>query len=116
MHELSLAYNICNTASAHVGPGQKLKTIIVECGPLSGVVPESLEFGFSIAAAESNLDGVKLELRLLKARATCPACGERFDIDSMWTTCIRCGHAPLTVEGGRELMIKEIQVEEENDV
>ncbi len=112
MHELSLAYSICETVAAHVGTGQQVRSIVVECGPLCGVVPEALTFGFSIAAESAGLQDAILDLRLLKAVATCPACGNSFDVDSMWATCIECGHAPLTIDGGRDLRVKEIEVEE----
>ncbi len=116
MHELSLAYSICDTVAAHVNAGQRVRSIVVECGPLCGVVPESLTFGFSIAAESAGLQDAKLELRLLKTTATCPACGNRFEVDSMWATCIQCGHSPLTIEGGRDLRVKEIEIEEKKNV
>ena len=111
MHELALAHNIVRAALDHAPDNARIEVIAVECGPMSGVVPEALRFGFEVATEAAGLDGVVLDLRLLQARACCPACGERFDIDSMWATCIQCGHAPLTVEGGRELKVVEIQVE-----
>ncbi len=112
MHELLLAKQICDTVNAHVGKGQRVTNVVVECGPVSGVVPEMLESCFPIAAEESGLAGVQLDLRCLSAKARCAACGEAFYVETMWARCPSCDHGPVTIEGGRELSVKEIEVDD----
>jgi hydrogenase nickel incorporation protein HypA/HybF len=114
MHELSLAQSICETAVSHAGDRQKIVTVVVVCGPLAGVVPDALQHCFSIVAPMSGLADARLDLRLLTADAACPACRARLRIDSMWAKCDECGHSPVTVEGGSEFYVKEIEVEEVN--
>ena len=117
MHETAIAMDICETARSHVPPGHRLVAVVVEYGPLSGIIPEALDFGFSIAAGHFDLDSAKLEARLVPADAECPLCGESFRMKTMWDECPSCGHAPVTVrEGGRELRLKEIKVKESADV
>lgn len=116
MHELSLAQNICDVVTPYQRDDQKIATIVVECGPLSGVVRESLEYCFSIIAGENHLGSARLEVRQLSAQATCPSCDHCCTIDNMWATCNKCGHSPLTVHGGREFRIKEIEVVEVQNV
>lgn len=103
--------NICDVVVRHATPNQRVITIVVECGPFCGVVGEALAYCFSIVGPERGLEDAKLEVRNLVAAATCPACSNTLDIDSMWACCDQCGHGPLTVEGGRELRVKEIEVE-----
>jgi len=116
MHELSLAQTICQAVIPHQAEGHKIVAIVIENGPFSGVVTESLEYCFSIVAGEHGLSEAKLRVRNLQVAATCPACGGASEIDNMWAECDRCGHSPLTVDGGREFRIKEIEIEEVNHV
>jgi hydrogenase nickel incorporation protein HypA/HybF len=116
MHELTLSHQICRVARDHLGHGQRLVRVVVECGPFSGVVPDALEQCFPIAASQSGLDGVLLDLRRLRARARCSGCGESVEVASMWDACPGCGHAPLTVTDGRDLRVVELEVEEDGDV
>jgi len=112
MHELSLAQSICEAVADHLTADQRVVTVVVEWGPLSGVVPEALEHCFAIVAQSLGLEGAKLELRTLRAHASCRACGDQFEIDEMWAACPGCGHAPVTVVGGNEFRLKEIEVED----
>jgi hydrogenase nickel incorporation protein HypA/HybF len=112
MHELMLSHNICRVAREHLGPGRRLLKVVVECGPLCGVVGEALEACFELTAAEAGVAGARLELRMLRAAATCPGCDARFDVGSMWDVCPACGYVPVTVDGGRELRVAEIEVDD----
>ena len=116
MHELALSHQICRLAREHTPPDRRLLKVVVECGPMSGVVPEALEQCFPIAAAEGGLDGARLELVRLRARADCPGCGQQIEVDSMWDVCPDCGYAPLTVRDGRDLRVVELEVEDSGDV
>lgn len=116
MHELALSQNILEVARDHMGEAQRLKRVVVSCGPFSGVEGDALAFCFGIAAEHMGLGGACLEIRRPAVEAVCPACGARSRIDTMWAVCDGCGHAPLTAEGGRELQIVEIEVEEVDHV
>jgi len=116
MHELALSHQICRIARDHLPPGRRLVKVVVECGPMSGVVPEALAHCFPIAAADGGLDGARLELVRLTAAATCPGCARGVEVESMWETCPGCGYGPLTVRDGRDLRVVEIEVEEAIDV
>jgi hydrogenase nickel incorporation protein HypA/HybF len=112
MHELSIAQGICRTVLRHVPTGKRAVSVVVEAGPLCGVVQEALEFGFEIASQAMGLGGAKLDYRILAAPGSCPACQARFDVTEMWARCPRCQHEPVTVEGGSELRLKEIEVDD----
>ena len=116
MHELSIAENICHVAKSHLRDGQRLKTIHLQCGVFSGVVKSSLDFCFELTASRKGLEGAVLEVESPTATGTCSECGATTSLDNMWTPCKKCGYAPLSVEGGRELRITRIEVEEVDDV
>ena len=112
MHELSLAHSICEAVVPHVPTGQRLSTVVVEWGPLSGVVPDALEYCFNIVAESTGLVGAKLDIRTVAAQARCPSCEASFEVEQMWSDCPQCGHSPVTIAGGREFRVKEIEVED----
>lgn len=116
MHELALSHQICRVARDHTPPGQRLVKVVVECGPMSGVVPEALEHCFPIAAASAGLDDTELELVRLRAPAVCPGCERDVEVESMWDCCPACGYGPLTVHDGRDLRVVELEVKEPGDV
>lgn len=112
MHELALAQRICEVARAHVPAGRRLVSVAVEAGPLSGVVQEALEFGFEVVCKAAGLAGTRLDFVRLTAPGRCPACQAEFDVNEMWARCPACQHEPVTVTGGSEFRIKEIEVDD----
>ena len=116
MHELAISQNILDVAKAHMEGQQRLKKVVVECGPFSGIVAEALDYCFSVTALHMGYRGAALEIHELEAQAVCPVCRTQTAIKTMWATCDQCGHAPLTAQGGRELRVTSIEVEEARDV
>lgn len=112
MHELSLAESICRSVVEHVPEGQRVLRVIVVWGPLSGVVPEALEFCFGVAAAAHGLEGAQLDLQRQPAGARCSKCEAEFTVEQMWASCPHCGHAPVTVLGGDEFRLSGIEVDD----
>ncbi len=110
MHEVALAQDICSTVRRNLRPGQRARRVVVEVGAMSGVAPEAMHFCFGIVAGDMDLGGMELDLRLLRAEASCPLCGRAFRVQTMWDSCPDCAHCPVTVFGGRELMVRAIEV------
>lgn len=115
MHELSIAQSICTTVAEYVAPHQRVLSVSVEIGPLSGVVPDVLEHCFGIIKERFSLSTATLDLRLIAAGARCPLCTSEFKVTSMWDECPECGHAPVTVDGGNELQVRSIEVGDEEE-
>lgn len=116
MHELAIAEEILTTAKTHIHSGRRLKRVNVALGPFSGVERESLEFCFELAAKHFGLEGAALVIEQLTAEGVCSSCGKSGEVASMWSPCVHCGHTPMTVDGGRELRITQLEIEEEEDV
>ena len=116
MHELAIAEEILTTAKSHITGRRRLKKVNVALGPFSGVEREALEFCFELAAKHFGLEGAALEIEQLTAEGVCSACGGACEVASMWSACTHCGHTPMTVEGGREMRITQLEIEEDDDV
>ncbi|MBW2529411.1 MAG: hydrogenase maturation nickel metallochaperone HypA [Deltaproteobacteria bacterium] len=112
MHELGLAQGILRTVEPHVPAGQRLVAVVLEWGPLSGVVPEALETCWRIVAEAAGLGDARLQLLVVPGRGRCPACQAEFEVTEMWAECPACGRAPVTVSGGSAFRVKEIEVDD----
>lgn len=75
MHELSIAHGIVETVAAALGdtPGA-VRDVAIAVGALSGVVPESLQFCFEIATADTRLAGATLSIEQVPVAIWCPTC------------------------------------------
>jgi Zn finger protein HypA/HybF involved in hydrogenase expression len=47
-----------------------------------------------------------------KAVCVCPACDARAEIDDLVVQCPQCGSAEISIEGGRELLLQSIEIED----
>lgn len=134
MHELSIACEILdqitNTAAAH--GAIKVKHVTLQMGKLSHTNPEQLSFIFETIAEGSIAENADLTIEMVPPSLECE-CGYTGAIDekqiqesSEFTSellayievakeCPICGkQAQLT--GGRELIIKSIEIETEDDL
>lgn len=116
MHELSLAQNIAEIAqnAAAANGKEKIMTVCVRVGELSGVVVDSLTFCFSAITAGTPLEGATLRVERIPVRARCGACGTVCDVQDFVFLCPSCGSGNLDVIAGRELQVSHIEVEEES--
>ena len=62
MHELSIAQAIVEVATRHAS-GRRVVKVEVRVGHLRQVVPDSLDFAFSLIAQGSALDGAGTTIR-----------------------------------------------------
>ena len=116
MHELSIAEALQKQVSAWIKEhGGRVKRVTVELGRLCGVDPAGLKSVWPVAAAGSGdpaLRGVELELVELPLRFVCPTCGARCEAERLVWSCAACGAEPLRREGGNELLLKELELED----
>ena len=112
MHELSIATSLVETAvrNAESNGAQRVVSLDVRLGSLSGVEPEALSFCFPIVARETLCEGAELRLRIVPASGTCGKCGTRTDVSDLLAPCPNCGEWPLRVEGGREMRLESLEV------
>ncbi|HVS15991.1 MAG TPA: hydrogenase maturation nickel metallochaperone HypA [Thermoanaerobaculia bacterium] len=106
MHELSIALGLVESASDEVrrrglGPVEALHLRI---GRASGVLPDALRFGWTVATEGTTLAGSRLEIVEVPAALHCSACGEEREVESAWSMrCPACGSLATRLVRGREL-------------
>jgi hydrogenase nickel incorporation protein HypA/HybF len=118
MHELSIAQSIVDIVTEHLPDeeGGKVRTVRLRLGAMAGVVPDSLEFCFGAITEGTRLAGAQLEIEHIPLRAHCTACGSDGEIEPTLFACSACGGTSLTVISGRELQVREIEMEESEGV
>ncbi len=108
MHELSIAMGIVDGASeeaARLGAA-RIESVHLRLGQLSGVVKEALLFSYSLAAADTVLEGSRLEIEEIPAAIFCDSCKAERELPSIQNfSCFVCGQPSANVVRGRELTI-----------
>jgi hydrogenase nickel incorporation protein HypA/HybF len=113
VHELYIAESIHKIVveEAERGGTSRVVSLTLEIGALSGVVTDSLEFVFPAVSKGGIAENAKLLIDHVDASGKCPHCGVEFPIEDYYSPCPTCGHVPVEVTHGRELRVKEIEVE-----
>lgn len=92
---------------------QRIISIKIEYGAMSGIMPEALRFCFEALTAEGPHKGAKLEMTEIPVSLRCPACGAVFSgegLAAILQSCPGCGAlSGLNVERGKELVLTRIE-------
>jgi len=118
MHEMSVLMNIFEAVEETLGKQfdtakVRVEKIRLQVGKLSMVVPEALQFAFSVAKEGTIFKDAALEIREIPLVATCNECGEKITMDRPIFECTKCGSVDLHIISGRELFIESVEIEEE---
>jgi hydrogenase nickel incorporation protein HypA/HybF len=112
MHELSIAQAIVDVAIRHAA-GRRVVKVEVQVGHLRQVVPDSLQFAFSLVTQGTALDGAALEIEHVPAAGRCRECGAESAMEDFPLSCAACGGLDVEVFAGEELLIDALELEEE---
>lgn len=116
MHELSIAEALIEQVEREVHrAGRKGRVLKVELsiGRLSGVHHESLKFALDLLAPGTLVEKALVEIRRPKVVCVCGQCGGRSEIDQWPPGCPLCGSDQIMIEGGRELLLESIELEDD---
>jgi Zn finger protein HypA/HybF involved in hydrogenase expression len=100
--------------SCKISNKQSLSKVYVTVGPLAGIWPDALQFGFEELARQQGFSKVALVVRKTPAVCVCAACGKRYETEDVHSGCIACGSLARCIESGAEFQMDSIEVEEEN--
>ncbi|MFA5781834.1 MAG: hydrogenase maturation nickel metallochaperone HypA [Bacteroidales bacterium] len=116
MHELSVAQNIIEIVEEHAKKLHALAVSEVELdiGMVSGVIPENLEFAMDVAIKNTLLEGAKIKINVILAKAKCLNCLKDFEMDDIYTMCLHCGSLQYEIIQGKELKVKSIKIEDKS--
>lgn len=113
MHELSIAQNLIEllTDQLPAGTPERVGTIHVSIGQLSGVFPQALSNAFSVAVRGTLLEGANLKIQEIPPRVWCSQCQAERDVRAIHSMCcIKCGQPSNDVRAGRELQVESMEV------
>jgi hydrogenase nickel incorporation protein HypA/HybF len=93
-------------------PGAKLLSIGLRIGEFAGVDASSLTFSFECLVKDTPFEGVGLTIEPCRRQHRCAACGKVVVGNPFLLVCPECGSASVTAEGGDELEIAYVELEE----
>jgi len=109
MHELALIQSVVEMVSEHA-QGRCVRRVKLEIGKFACVMPDAMRFCFDVVAAGTPLEGARLEIIEIEARARCRVCGETFVQETLWACC-HCGARDCERISGDELQVKEYELD-----
>jgi hydrogenase nickel incorporation protein HypA/HybF len=110
MHELSITKNIvdiCENSSVD----NRIISVTLEIGELSGVIPEAIEFCFEECTRNTAIEGALLLIERIESRGRCRACDTVFPLRTFYDGCPTCGGNRVDIVSGKEMRVKEMEVE-----
>ncbi len=121
MHEMSLVQSLLDIVRQEMDVHKltRLQTVKVNCGRLSGAVPDALHMAFDALTRNTDLHGAELDLEVIPFSLHCTHCGQTFSLkgDEQGTLagfapCPTCGQKiGHRVISGQELHIEYIEAE-----
>ena len=81
-------------------------------GHLRQVVPDALEFAFSLLSEGTVMDGAELAIEAVPARGICRDCGSGRTMSEFPLQCSSCGGLNLEIVAGEELLVDALECEE----
>ena len=112
MHEMSIAESLIDILKEEMDRhgATTLRSVRLNIGRLSAVVPESLSFCFGVLIEGTELEGAELVMNMVPLRGYCASCTLEFEIEDYTFLCPSCGNTKIDTIEGRDLSIVEIEV------
>jgi hydrogenase nickel incorporation protein HypA/HybF len=113
MHEMSIAQSLVDLLREEMekAGARKLRSVRLEIGRMSAIVPDALAFGFEVVTADTDMEGAELIMETVPLRGACRACDAEFEIENYAFECPRCGGNEIDTLSGQELAVREITVD-----
>ena len=115
MHELSIVEALFEQAEREVrdsGHEGRVSRLELSIGHLSGVCSDSIRFAFELLKAETMFAAAELAIEEPPAVCRCEACGQKTDVTEITVDCPHCGSREVVIEGGREMLLESIELED----
>jgi len=114
MHEFSIAQSLLDIVEQEARPYAEAKVISVRVriGRLSGVIPDALRFAFEVASSGGRAQGARLLIEEVPVSIACNQCKKVSVMDDPFLICPHCNGSDVELIAGRELEIKEMEIED----
>jgi len=113
MHEMSIAQGLLDIIKEEMAKHSAtvLRSVRLNIGQLSAIVPESLSFCFDVMTAGTELEGARLDMEIISLRGICRECNREFEIQNYAFECPHCQSRDIQTIAGQELSIVEMEVD-----
>ncbi len=111
MHELGLCGGILEAVERRAA-GRRVTRVRVRVGAQHRVVPSAFEQSFALVAQGTVADGAAVDLVVTPVTVRCRDCGHEAEAIDPLAACPACGGLDLESEGGEELILEAIHLEE----
>ena len=118
MHELGLVNYVVKEVDKYAKENgvDKIKTVTLEFGEVSGIVPAYLyNYWDWYTKKHQMLEGTKLKCEEIPAVSWCDDCKISYDTITYGKTCPKCGQGNTWLLKGNEMRIKSIEVFEDEE-
>jgi len=114
MHEVSLCQSIVRIVG-RAARGRRVAVVDVDVGELRQVVPETLEFCWTLVTVGTALSGSRLAIRRLPGILCCRDCAATTRVAGPpLLRCGACASTAVDILGGEEFMVRSVEVEDED--
>lgn len=117
MHEIGILYEVVKQVEA-VAKENNIKQIAgisLEVGEISGILPTFLEKYYPIVIEDKEIfKDSKLMLDVVPGEALCNNCKTMYNVMKNEGKCPSCQSRDKTILGGRDFVLKNVYVREEN--
>ena len=113
MHEMSIAQSLIDIIRQEMTKHNVtvLKSVRLNIGQLTAIVPDSLSFCFDVITSGTDLEGAKLIMDVIPLKGKCNECGETFLIQDYAFECPHCSSTAIQTISGQDLSIVEMEVD-----
>lgn len=117
MHELAVCQGLMREVErvARAAGADRVVSVTVRIGPLSGVEPQLLESAYTVASAGTSAAGSRLIIERAALRVRCQRCGGESEAASNRLVCALCGHWRVQVLSGEELLLARLELQRQCD-
>ena len=113
MHELGIAQSVLDAVQAEAATrNSKPVKVGLRIGELSAIDPDALRFSFEALAAETDLQGLTLDIEFCRRRHRCLDCATEFEVKDFIFDCPQCGTNRNECISGEELQLAYVELEE----
>ncbi|GHV04421.1 putative hydrogenase nickel incorporation protein HypA [Campylobacterota bacterium] len=113
MHEFSVIQALldqCEKEAKKAG-AEKILTITLKVGKLSGIEPALLKNAFEFFSEDSFCKGAALEMTIQPVIVQCKVCGAETTLESLKFECKSCGSDKLSAIDGEDLVLMSLEME-----
>jgi hydrogenase nickel incorporation protein HypA/HybF len=113
MHEMSIAQSMIDIVQDEMRRhnAKILRSIHVNIGRFSSIVPEALSFCFEIITKDTDMAGARLFIDIIPLMGRCVSCNKEFEITDYSFLCPFCGGMKVDTISGQELSVVNIEVD-----